>query len=71
LMRIDGTEQRRLTDNVWEWDKRPSWSPDSLRIVFWSNRTGIKQIWVMNADGGNPINISNTKWDEYDPIWVK
>lgn len=71
VMRIDGTEQRRLTDNVWEWDKHPSWSPDSLRIVFWSNRTGIKQLWVMNADGGNPINISNTKWDEYDPIWVK
>lgn len=71
VMNLDGTEQRKLVDNVWEWDKHPSWSPDGKRIVFWSNRTGIKQLWVMNADGTNLVNISNTRWDEYDPIWVK
>ena len=60
-----------LTRNDWEWDKHPSWSPDSRRIVFWSNRTGAKQIFVMDADGRNVRNISNTKWDEYDVLWIR
>ncbi len=60
-----------LTRNDWEWDKRPSWSPDSRRIVFWSNRSGGKQIFVMDADGRDVRNISNTKWDEYDALWIR
>lgn len=60
-----------LTRNDWEWDKRPSWSPDSRRMVFWSNRTGVKQIFVMDADGRNVRNVSNTQWDEYDPLWIR
>lgn len=62
-----------LTPNPWEWDKHPSWSPDSRQIVFWSNRdTKLKQIWVMDADGKNVKRISgNADWEEYDPIWIK
>jgi len=25
----------------------------------------------MDADGRNAHNISNTEWEEYDPVWVK
>ena len=57
--------------NNWEWDKHPSWSPDSRRIVFWTNREGTKQLYVMDRDGKNQHNISKVAWDEYDPIWVK
>ena len=67
----DGKGARALTHNTWEWDKHPSWSPDSNRIVFWSNRTGTKNIFVMDAGGENVVNISNTPWDEYDPLWIK
>lgn len=45
---------QRLTRNRWEWDKGPAWSPDGRQIAFWPNRTGNKQIWVMDADGQNP-----------------
>lgn len=62
----------RLTQNDWEWDKHPSWSPDGTQIVFWSNReTGRAQIWVMNADGSNPRNLSNDPYNNWDPVWIK
>jgi TolB protein len=57
--------------NNWEWDKHPSWSPDSQRIVFFSNREGNRQLFVIDQNGRNPTNISSVPWDEYDPIWVK
>jgi len=61
-----------VTKNDWEWDKHPSWSPDGGRLVFWSNRvTGYAQIWLMNDDGSYQTNLSNNKFEERDPIWIK
>jgi len=60
-----------LTPNPWEWERHPTWSPESDKIVFWSNRNGLKQLYSMNVDGSEVINISNTTWDEYDPVWIK
>jgi Tol biopolymer transport system component len=71
VINVDGTNEQPLTVNAWEWDRHPTWSPESNRIAFWSNRTGLMQIYVMNADGTGVVNISNTQWDEYDPIWIK
>jgi TolB protein len=70
----DGTKWNRtkLPNNVtWPWDKHPSWSPDSRKIAFWTNREGTKQIYVMDAEGRTQQNVSQVEWDEYDPIWVK
>lgn len=71
-IRPDGSDMRRLTANDWEWDKHPSWSPDGTRIVFWSNReTGRRQLWIMNADGGNQRRLLDSPYNDWDPIWVK
>jgi TolB protein len=67
----DGQSQHSLVRNTWEWDKSPTWSPNGSQIAFWSNRTGLKQIFVMNADGKEVHNISNTGWDESEPLWVR
>jgi TolB protein len=36
----------------------PDWSPDGKSIVFVSTRAGSHDIWLMNADGTNPINLT-------------
>jgi Tol biopolymer transport system component len=71
VIRADSSEQKSLMRNNWEWDKHASFSPDSQRIAFFSNRFGERQILIMDASGRNIINISNVPWAEYDPIWVK
>jgi Tol biopolymer transport system component len=37
----------------------PSYSPDGKRIAFWSNRAGTEDIWVADADGSNPVQMTN------------
>lgn len=46
----DGTGLVRLTTSAGS-DRYPVWSPDGRRIAFVSDRTGVAQIWAMDADG--------------------
>jgi Tol biopolymer transport system component/tRNA A-37 threonylcarbamoyl transferase component Bud32 len=39
----------------------PHYSPDGSRLAFHSNRSGSVQIWVSNADGSNPVQITSMK----------
>lgn len=49
------------------WDNaRPSWTPDG-KIVFSSNRIGNWELFVMDGDGSNQTNLTNTASDEYFP----
>ncbi len=40
-------------------DIAPQFSPDGKRIVFVSDRTGSREIWVAASDGQNPIQLTN------------
>jgi Tol biopolymer transport system component len=79
---IDWTDQnqRRLTENAWEWDKHPTWSPDGHKIAFYSNRAdklseATRQIWVMEVVGDRGINLKNLSKNpdkvDTDPVWIK
>jgi tol-pal system beta propeller repeat protein TolB len=67
LMRIDGTDQRRLFSCGYSSD--PSWSPDGQRITFHSNCGGNDDIWVMNADGSSPTRITTDPASDGTPSW--
>jgi len=58
VMNADGSSQTRLTlDNEWNYDA--TWSPDGTRIAYTHGST-IPDIFAMNADGSNPVNLTNT-----------
>jgi Tol biopolymer transport system component len=54
----DGTDLEQLTypDPNFRGSTRPDWSPDGRKIAFVRNLGGGNtQIWVMNADGSDPV----------------
>jgi Tol biopolymer transport system component len=56
--------QRALADGPMEED-HPAWSPDGSRIAFDSG----DDIWVMNADGSAPQNLTCSPEREHSPAW--
>jgi dipeptidyl aminopeptidase/acylaminoacyl peptidase len=50
----DGTGAVNLTNSSATNDGDPEWSPDGTKILFNSDR-GPTGIWVMDADGSNPV----------------
>ena len=60
-MNVDGTGQVPLTDTFGSViNQEPAWSPDGKKIAFTSNRAEAhrNEIWVMNADGKNPVRLT-------------
>jgi hypothetical protein len=76
-MNADGTGRVPLTDFALPYDSvDPSWSPDGAKILFVSNRGGGIEIWVMNADGTNPQQLttnipfpSGSHSSDLEPSW--
>jgi Tol biopolymer transport system component len=66
----------KLTDSPFE-DTDPAWSPDGTRIAFVSTRSqnaadigeSSEEIWVMNADGTDPVRLTTNKEFDDDPAW--
>ena len=57
VMPVSGGEARAIASGV-AWDMQPKWSPDGRHIAFTSDRAGGDNIWIMEADGSNPVQIS-------------
>ncbi len=55
---LSGGEAQALTQGI-EWNIQPRYSPDGSRIAFISDRSGADNLWVMHADGSDPIQISD------------
>ena len=50
---IDGLERAVAPENPHWNNAAPVWSPDGTQIAFLTDRTGLWELWIMNADGSN------------------
>ncbi len=68
-IRVDGTDRRRLTNDRAR-DRGPDWSPDDEWIVFYSNRGGDYEHWLIGADGtGLRVIATESTRGINDPSW--
>ena len=76
VMNADGTNQRNLTDEVWDgfavWNTDPVWSPDGRIIAYRSHTIGLNEgeIHLMTADGEHLGRLGNLhKGGDGHPDW--
>jgi dipeptidyl aminopeptidase/acylaminoacyl peptidase len=70
LARTDGGELRRFTAGPGR-DTKPRWSPDGTRLAFVSARQADQkpQLYVMPADGGEPLCLTDLANGVDDLVW--
>jgi len=72
VVQRDRSALRRLTPFDDSFEESPDWSPDGTKIAFGSNRqSGSYNIWVVDADGANPVSLTDLASTSYDslPRW--
>ena len=50
-------------------DSSPSWSSDGTKVAFSSDESGHSDIYVMNPDGTERVNLTNREAKDIDPAW--
>jgi dipeptidyl aminopeptidase/acylaminoacyl peptidase len=76
VVEIKSGQAKQITEGD-DWnDSDPRWSPDGTRLAFVSNRTGKEyeenrntDVWVVSADGGKLIKISDHDESDNQPRW--
>lgn len=66
---LTGGKAKALTADF-AWNIEPAISPDGSKIAFISDRGGISNVWVMDANGGNLRQVSQEKSNlVHSPKW--
>jgi TolB protein len=65
-----GGVPREIHDEETTWKGRPDWSRDGRRVVY-SSYAGRQwnQLWLMTADGANPLQLTYGDFDATAPRW--
>lgn len=58
ILEVSTGAGRKLAPHEAYQDEVPAWFPDGKHIAFQSDRTGRMEIWVMNADGSSPRQVT-------------
>jgi eukaryotic-like serine/threonine-protein kinase len=68
LLRTDGSETRRLTDDAFK-DRISVWSPDDRTLMFMSSRSGRWELWAIGADGSGLRQLTDLNADVAWGAW--
>ena len=60
VVNIDGTGLGNLTSSPGP-DRQPAWSPDGTRIAFSSGERLEQEIWLVDSDGGNSVQLTPSR----------
>ena len=67
---FSGGEARKLTSGM-GFNSQPRYSPDGKKIAFISDRGGAENVWIADADGSNPKQLSQDQQSEFaSPVWT-
>ena len=74
LVSKDGVNLKRLTkarktNGKWANNEDPSFSPDGRHIVFVSDRSGKKQLYMISPDGKNERRLTFDNDNYFKPKW--
>ncbi|TFG42366.1 MAG: hypothetical protein E4H41_11020, partial [Gemmatimonadales bacterium] len=67
VLPIGGGEPQVILANAGGTQAR--WSPDGSMLVFQSDRGGTEDLWVVDATGGAPRQLTSWPGEESDPRW--
>lgn len=67
-MDLETGSVKRITRNVGK-AKGPVWSPDGLEIVYYVEKEVGSDIWIVNSDGTNPRQLTNSHDNDVFPSW--
>jgi Tol biopolymer transport system component len=64
----NGIELRQLTNLGWN-EGFFRYSPDGSKIAFVSDKQGNADIFIVSATGGQPVRLTDSKYDDDRPVW--
>jgi Tol biopolymer transport system component len=50
-------------------DAGPRWKADGTELVFYSNRTGHREVWIMPVGGGPARQVTRDETESQYPTW--
>jgi Tol biopolymer transport system component/imidazolonepropionase-like amidohydrolase len=69
-MPIEGGQATRIMGGL-SFESQPTYSPDGKSIAFLTDRTGVENLWIADADGSNPRAVSkDTRTNDRPQIMV-
>ncbi|HEY9229065.1 MAG TPA: hypothetical protein VIP11_20605 [Gemmatimonadaceae bacterium] len=72
VINADGTGERALTvslPGVTVAHASPAWSPDGSKLAYAAGTPGHLGLWIANADGSAPMQLTQSAVTDFDPTW--